>query len=398
MANRKKKKITSKQLTPKKNASKHLRSYLENIINNIPYYIFWKDRQSVFLGCNENFAKLANLSPSEMVGKTDYDLPWTREESDAYVADDQTVMANGLARLNYEETQKQLDGTEKVMLVSKLPIRDQNYNVIGLLGIFNDITAQKRAQQELALAKEKAEAANLAKTEFIMNMQHDIRTPFNSLYLGIEYLHGKEENSENKEMLGLMLQSTKRLLDYCNEIITFGQAITGGINLHEKKFDLRKLIESVMETQGFGAKLKNLSLVADIDENVPRILIGDNFALERILISLLSNSIKFTEKGSIILSASNAEKISNKKIILRFTVKDTGIGIPQEKQSSLFEMFAKVHSSNTGTYKGQGLGLFLVKEFIKRMEGDIELYSKVGEGTTIRIDIPLRLPLIDDCL
>ena len=372
-------------------------AYLKKIIDLLPGHVYWKDKNLHYLGCNLQQAKsLGFESAEEIVGKTDYDLS-SEKDAKAFEIIDRSVIENQ-KMVEAEEEIVYADGRRAVVLSKKVPFFDDNNKIAGIIGISVDITDRKQIEESLKAAKENAEATSKAKSAFILNIQHDIRTPFNSLYLSTEYLYSIEEAAEKKEMLGFMLQSTKRLLDYCNEIIAFGQAITNGIVLHEKKFNLFELIQSMIDAEMVGAKLKKLLLAFHIDESVPRAVVGDSFALERILISLISNSIKFTEEGSIKLTVSYIKSLSNREVILRFAVEDTGIGIPKDKQPILFEMFAKVHYSNTETYQGQGLGLFLAKECVEKMGGDIELQSEEGRGTTVRFDVPFRIPLTDDCL
>ncbi len=152
---------------------------LDNIINHLPHYIFWKDRELKFRGCNKYFAQQFNLKDSsELIGKTDADFPWSGTASmEKYIKDDKKIISTGKPKLNYEEIQKQPNGEDKVVLVSKVPIHDRNGSISGLLGIYTDITERKKAELALQAAKEAAEEASAAKTEFIRNMSHDMRTP-----------------------------------------------------------------------------------------------------------------------------------------------------------------------------------------------------------------------------
>ncbi len=151
---------------------------IKKIIDYIPHYIFWKDKNSVFLGCNETFAKSAGLSsPKEIIGKTDYDLPWTKTESDNYRADDKAVMQKGVPKLHIEETQTFSDGKKITLSTSKVPLFDPKGDIFGVVCIYTDITEKKRKEIELEKTKQLALASSQAKSEFIANMSHDIRTP-----------------------------------------------------------------------------------------------------------------------------------------------------------------------------------------------------------------------------
>ena len=180
--------------TSKSKKSEAIRTYLDYIINNLPHFLFWKDQNGVFLGCNKEFSKSAGFgSPEDVIGKTDYDMPW-RESAADYVADDKYILKVGEPKLNYEEYQQQADGTSKVMLVSKVPMFDgQHKKIIGILGIYTDISERKQMEESLKQAKETAEAANLVKTEFLENMRHDIRTPLSGIVGAAQLLKNEKD-------------------------------------------------------------------------------------------------------------------------------------------------------------------------------------------------------------
>ncbi|MBU1629332.1 MAG: hypothetical protein KKH06_04560, partial [Gammaproteobacteria bacterium] len=167
----------------------------------------------------------------------------------------------------------------------------------------------------------------------------------------------------------------------------------GKFPLLEKPFSVRQLVENLQFLEEPAAQAKGLNLTMDYPHALPDILIGDEFRMYRILINLVSNAIKFTEKGSVELRVREIKKDLNKKeILLRFIVKDTGIGIPQDKQEIIFEMFSKLTPSNTGRYQGFGLGLKLVKEFVKDLGGTIKVESAPSKGAIFICTIPFRLP------
>jgi len=375
--------------------NKSTQIYLNYIVNNLPHYIFWKDKNSVFLGCNKKFAETTGFhSPADIIGKTDYDMPWKKEESDLYIADDQAIMKSGVAKLDYEERQRQTDGSEKIMLVSKVPMFDEDNKIIGVLGIYTDITERKKMEENLRMSKEMAEVANRLKTEFIRNMEHDIRTPFCGVWALANELWEQETDLEKKENLGYITQSAKELMDYCNNILDFSKMESGKTPVLAKKFDLRALINRVVTLEIPITIIKKIKLIQEISEDSPTILVGDPNRLERILINLISNAIKFTKEGHVKIKVDVAKK-SEKKIIMHFYIEDTGIGIPPDKQAFIYEKFTRGTPSNQGIYKGSGLGLYVVKQLIDDVAGEIDVTSEINKGTKFICTIPFQLPLVD---
>lgn len=369
----------------------------ESLFRMIPGHVYWADKDNVYLGCNnEQAACLLLESGQEIIGKTAFDF---FDEKTAILIDkkDKKVMREGKVVIT-EEPVIWPNGQKGTYLSNKVPLFNTKHEVIGLLGISLDITKQKKLQQSLKKAKEKLETLYQHKIAFIRNMEHDIRTPFNILLQSATLLYEQEEDGDTKQALGFMIETIQQLIDFCNRILSLGQSQLNGLPKREKKFNLKKSIESVVSLQQHGAKHKGLNFTCDIAKNVPTYFIGDSFAIEAILIGLLSNAIKFTKAGNVSLAVKKMKELKSRKVILRFTVLDTGIGISEQDQSLLFEMFAKAHPSNINAYKGLGVGLYLIKQTIEQLEGDIEIKSKLNEGTKVLFDVPLKYALIDDCI
>lgn len=365
-------------------------NHLKYILDLIPCYIFWKDRESVFLGCNQLFAQSVGLKASdEIIGKTDYDLPWTKEESDAYRADDNVVMQMGKPRLNIEETQTLTDGRKIVLLTNKVPFYDETgKSVIGVIGVYQDISEIKKAQK-------KAELANEAKSEFIENMQHDLRTPAYGICAGLAEVVQVEREPRKLAILSAVYKSAKRLFNLCVEVTDFDRMEHNEKIVTSKKFDLKKLLDGVIELHQAAANNKLLLLYLNVAENVPVVIKSDYYRIKRILINLVGNAIKFTPRGSIQVNIKSLG-MKDKQIILQLAVKDTGIGIPKDKQDSIYEKFTRGTPSNRGAYTGLGLGLQLVKRFVQELDGDIEVQSADGAGTAFYVTFPADLPLSND--
>lgn len=369
---------------------------LKNVLENLPGSIYWKDQHGVYLGVNcfsTEKMRSINLSWQDIVGKTDYDL-FPKEVADAYRQNDLEIMTTGYES-SLEETVTLPTGENLIQLSSKRPLRDEQGNIVGIIGNTVDITHLKKVEAELREAKEKAEVANQLKTAFIRDMEHDIRTPFSGIYSITKYLYEQETELTKKEFLGHLARAAKELLDYCNAILDFSRIESGILPLIEKKFDLHKLLDSVMAIEKPAAQFKKLELLFERSSDLPQIVLGDQYRLHRILINLLSNSIKFTKKGFIKLMV-KLQKLDNKQAVISFIIEDTGIGIPPHQQDAIFEKFTRVIPANKNLYKGNGLGLKAVKQFIEELEGEIELTSELDKGSIFICTLPFKLPLIPE--
>ncbi len=368
-------------------------SMLEDIIAVMPGNVYWMDKNGVYLGCNDNQAKVIGLeSRKDIIGKRNIDLPGFLI-SEALDPINKEVMGK-CKTIVTEEPAVLPDGTRLTVLSSKVPIRNNRNEVIGMVGISIDITDRKKAEKELMEAMQKAEAANMAKTEFLNNMRHDLRTPFSGILNITEVLEEQEDNPDKKEMLGYILQAAKQLLDHLNEIFEFTKTEEGELPILDKQFNVHQLTKEVCDMLLPSAKVKELPLYCHIDSDVPCYVIGDTIRTQRILLNLISNSIKFTSVGKVEVELSVVRR-SEYRVSLQFKIIDTGMGIPEEKQEIIFERFNRLTSSYSGTYGGKGLGLRIVRRFLDEIDGEVHLQSQVGQGTTFTVIIPYKLPLID---
>jgi two-component system, OmpR family, aerobic respiration control sensor histidine kinase ArcB len=370
----------------------NIKYYLDNIVEQIPYFIFWKNTDSVYLGCNQKFANLINRkSPQEVIGETDFTLGWGEGESELFRYGDREVM-NGNSKVNEEEVLIRPDGSRIVMLVNKLPMLDKDGNCIGILGTSIDITERKILEENLRLSKEKAEVANQAKTEFLENMRHDIRTPLSGI-VGCAHLIQMESNDPKKvaEYATDLVQSSDALLEFLNKILESIKVATGEIPLLKKKFDLHKELEQIVRLNKPQADIKHINLHLDYDKSIPAYLLGDPLRFQRIVLELVTNALKYTDKGEIKVSA---RLIKNKthtgQLIIELRVRDTGMGIPRDKQTEVYTRFTRLVPAYRGIYPGTGLGLSVVKQFIDDLGGEIHIESDVGKGTTFICLIPLQ--------
>ncbi len=385
-------------ITQRKQVAENKDILLEEIISNLPGNVFWKNRQGVYLGCNDNMAKMVNFSSSkDVIGKTlDEIFPDMPEVIRKVLEEDEEIMREDRGR-KLEENGLNLKREPAIYLTHKVPLHDRSGKVVGLLGLSFDITARKNAEEEMRIAKEKAEAAYELKVDFIRNMEHDIRTPVSGLFGVVNILMQQEADPEKKEMLEIVAMASQELLNYVNSILTFSKIESESVPVLEKKFVLKNIVESVINLEAVTAIQKKLEFTLNFPENLPLVLIGDAYRLKRVLINLVSNALKFTHQGFVKLSVDMASR-ENNCVILRFKIEDSGIGIPREKQISIYEKFVRATPANQGIYKGFGLGLRIVKQFVREMEGEIDLKSSEGKGTTFICTFPFKIPLINDVL
>ncbi len=366
--------------------------FLEKIIKQMPCFVYWKDKDFRYLYCNDLTAQLMGLnSVDEVKGKTDYDFGWDQSLVDAFRETDIRIMTTGKAVSNLTEDLIDKNGRVYHTLVNKLPIKNEAGTIIGILGITVDITEIQEMQIALQKAKEAAEVANIAKTEFIANMSHDIRTPLTGVIGLSQLLEHSLQNDEDKEKAHLLHDSGAELLHMINEIL---DDVRVG-NLQEKDikkelFDIYQCVNDLIRLELPTTTIKNLELKTDISPDVPRYLLSDRNKIHRILLNLLGNSIKFTQKGSITIAIECLHK-EKSKVHLKFSVSDTGIGIPKEAQSQVFNRFFKVSSSYKGIYTGHGLGLYIVQSYVTLLGGQIALTSKEGQGSTFYFDLVCEL-------
>lgn len=365
-------------------------AYLDNILHYLPGFLYWKDTNSVYLGCNWNFAKAAGLpSPEAIVGKTDYNLAWKETEANFFRQGDREVLA-GMPKYNVEEPQLQADGKHATVLASKVPLLGAKGETIGVLGIYSDITELKNAEEELRLAKGRAEVANRAKSNFLATMSHELRTPMNAILGMAQILEARHLSPEQEECVTIIRQSSNNLLALINDILDFAKLEAGKLEIISQPFNLRVLLQETIFGMRHLVEDKNIKLIIKDDKDIPAELVGDSRRIQQVVINLLGNAIKFTEHGRIRLMAKCEEK-KDRKIRVKIIVEDTGIGIPKRKQQQIFERFTQLESKYSRRFEGSGLGLAISKQLVEAMGGNISVNSKENKGSQFWFVVPFTL-------
>jgi two-component system, sensor histidine kinase and response regulator len=387
-----------RDITEQKRAQEKLsqeRILLQTVIEHLPDAVYAKD-----LNCKKTLANAADVrnigagSAEEVLGKDDFDL-FPKEIAEEFHADDRKVLDLGQSVINREELQITRSGQRRWLLTSKVPLRDETGTVTGLIGIGHDITQRREAEEqlqqqaellglqarELIAARETAIEASRLKSEFVANMSHEIRTPLNGIIGMTSMLLSTELTSEQQEYAEIVRASGDALLTVVNDILDFSKIEAGKLAIEVQDFDLISVVEGAIEILAPKAQEKGLEVGCYIDHEVLHAVRGDASRIRQVLVNLIGNAIKFTEKGEVIVRAL-AEQETEHDVRVRFTVTDTGIGISPEGQTRLFSPFTQEDGTTTRRYGGTGLGLAISKRLVELMGGSIGVESEQGKGST----------------
>lgn len=289
------------------------------------------------------------------------------------------------------------DGSYRWVLARGMALWDEKGRAYRMSGSHTDITVQKQALEQLArseeqlmLAKQAAEMANRAKSEFLANMSHEIRTPMNGILGLTELLLNMQLSPEQRSYESLVRQSAESLLTILNDILDFSKIEAGKLELDEHEFRLRDALGDTLQSLGVRAAEKNLEVACHIEPKVPDLLVGDLSRLRQVVINLVGNAIKFTHQGEVVVEV-KVESADKQHAVLRFSVRDTGIGVPIEKHEAIFEAFTQAESSTTRRYGGTGLGLTICRQLVELMGGQIWVESRPGEGSVFHFTAKFAL-------
>jgi len=361
-------------ITRQKQAETEIRrqqQYFQALVSNSPVAIVTLDQQHRIQSCNPAFESLFGYTLDEVQGR-DLDQLIAPQNifSEAVVYTRQVIQGEKVHTLSQRARK---DGSQVDVEIFGVPVIIGGERV-GSLGIYHDIS-------ELVRAREEAKAADRAKSEFLANMSHEIRTPMNGIIGMVDLALNTDLNAEQRDFLEMARESADALMGLINDILDFAKIEAGRLDLETIDFDLRSTVEGVAASLAQRAELKGLEMACMIHHDVPSLMRGDPNRLRQVLVNLVGNAIKFTNRGEIVIEVKR-ESETDTHATLRFLVSDTGVGIPRDRLQQIFERFMQVDNSTTRKYGGTGLGLAISKQLAEMMGGKISVESELGRGST----------------
>jgi PAS domain S-box-containing protein len=349
-------------------------NYLKNLFESLPVGLMTVDSQTYrILDVNRRALEMIGKPREAIVGQTCRSVICPGSEGRCPIND---------LGLGSDQSERLLVTSTGELPVLKSVFPMLRHGATTFVESFIDIRDRKRAEEQMKRAKETAEAASRSKSEFLANMSHEIRTPMNGVIGLSEVLLETDVDTQQREYLTLLKSSAGSLLSILNDILDCSKLEAGRLELESVEFSAGTVIQETLQSFELEARKKSLVLRADMNSAVPRVVVGDPLRLRQILVNLVGNAIKFTEQGGVVVRVAPVWSSEEDVTALRFSVKDTGMGIPLARQRAIFEAFSQGDGSVARKFGGTGLGLTISRQLVQMMGGDIWLESQSGCGTT----------------
>lgn len=381
-------KLLSERLLVALQDSEHSAAGLETAFNSAPIGLAVNGRDGRLLRLNELARQVTPYTQCELRSRQRGEA--SESTGGAIVFEDTPLgkALRGESVPRYELKYREENGTERLIECGSAPIRLQDGRILGAITSFRDVTAERTLENDLRLAKEAAESANRAKTEFLAHMSHELRTPLTGI-IGMAEILLSRVNDSHRQYVELIREASHSLVSIIGDILDLSKIEAGGVELRPRIFDLHRTVRELVESMNVTARAKGISLVCAVETGVPDRVRSDDNALKQILRNLLSNAIKYTDRGGVELRVTAIESTPT-RLVLRFDVKDSGIGIPQGQFDRLFQPFSRLHDTVLRrTYEGTGLGLAISQRLADLLGGGISVKSVPGEGSIFSLTVPL---------